>query len=109
MTRITSGRGPAASALMAAAARPPRVSSAGFARSPASMARGRLAHPRIERVADPAAERAAKAAQAVACDVGAALPSVAAATLGEADGGTGKPAARAALARHAPSAAARTK
>ncbi len=43
------------------------------------MARGRQAHPRIEGVAGPAAERAARSAQAVACDVGAALPSFAAA------------------------------
>src|SRR5882724_11132076 len=55
MTRITSGRGPAASAPMAVAARPSRASSPGFARSPASMARGRLAHPRMERVAGRAA------------------------------------------------------
>src|SRR5229473_1678500 len=62
MTKIASGRGPAASAPMAVAARPPRASSPGFARSPASMARGRLAHPRIERVAGRAAEPAARSA-----------------------------------------------
>src|SRR5229473_8143478 len=88
MTKIASGRGPAASAPTPAAARPLRASSPAFARSPASMARGRLAHPRIERAVGRAAERAARSAQAVACDVGAALPSFAAAPWVNADGAT---------------------
>ncbi len=103
MTKIASDRGLAASAPMAVAVRPPRVSSPEFARSPASMAQERLAHLRLERVAGPAAERAARSAQAVACDVGAALPSFAAAPWVNADGATANRAPGASWSSHAPS------
>jgi hypothetical protein len=88
MTKIASGRGPAASAPMVAAARLPKASSVGFARSPASMVRGRLAHRRIERVAGRAAECVAKSAQAEVCGAGAALPSFAVASWANVDGAT---------------------
>src|SRR5882672_8839405 len=101
MTKIASGRGPAASAPTPAAARPPKASSPGSARSPASTARGHLAHPRMPRVKGRDG-RVAKLALAVACDVGAALPSFAAAPWVNADGATVNRAPGASWSSHAP-------
>src|SRR6266849_1307887 len=98
MTKIVSVRGLAASAPTPAAVRPPRAFSPGSARSPASMAQGRQAHPRIERVAGRAAERAARSA----CDVGAALPSFAPAPWANADGATANRAPGASWSNRAP-------